>query len=201
VSWLIARHGSREERVRVESIVHFLTNQTTWVALEAIAVVVTAGYAIRQYREMQDVRKAQERPYVIVDFEVEEWWIKVAVLNIGAGAATDVEFSFQPELVTSRGENLSQSFWLFREGAAFLPAGKRISTLLGSSYEYMESKKPLTFQVEISYGDTGGTEWKTSMTLDLAMYKGWKDVRRKGPHEIAEALESMNRVVEKRFFV
>jgi hypothetical protein len=189
--------GLREEGVGVETLFDMLTNQTTWVALEAIAVVVTVGYAFLQYREMRDVRKAQERPYVIVDFDVADWLIDVAAVNIGAGAATDVKFSFKPELIDSDNRNLSQSFWLFKEGAAFLPSGKRIATLFDGANRYFGSGKPLRFQVDISYRDTQGDPWATSMTLDLSMYKGRLYVQRKGIEDVAEALEKLEKHIRK----
>ena len=180
----------------MQTVIDVLTNQTFWVALEAIAVVLTVGYGIRQYLEMRSARQGQERPYVIVDFEVAGWLIDVAVSNIGAGAAKDVTFAFNPELVASEDRNLSESFWLFKEGAAFLPPGKKISTLFDGSNQYYGSGKPLVFDVRISYKDMGGKAWATSMKLDLSMYKGRLYVQRKGVHDIAEIMQKLERRVE-----
>jgi hypothetical protein len=183
--------------VEADTMIEILRDQTFWVAVEAIAVAVTAGYAIVQYRHMRESRRAQERPYVIVDFEVADWLIDVAVSNIGAGAAKDVRFAFEPALVTSDDNNLSESFWLFKEGAAFLPSGKTISTLFDVSHQYIESGKPLVFQVDISYKDMGDKDWDTSMRLDLAMYKGRRSIRRKGLDDIAKSMEKLEREISK----
>lgn len=181
----------------VQTVAGVLTNQTTWVALEALAVVFTVFYAIKQYQDTRSARKEQERPYVIVDFEIADWLIDVAVLNIGAGAATDVKFSFNPELITSDDRNLSQSFWLFKEGAAFLPSGKRIATLFDASNQYFASRKPLAFQVDVSYKDTRGAAWATSMKLDLSMYKGRLYVQHKGIDDIVKTLEKLEQHIQK----
>lgn len=171
--------------------------QTFWVAVEAIAVAATLLYAVRQFREMRQAREVQERPYIIVDFELADWLIDVAVSNIGAGAAKDVKFAFNPELVASDGRNLSESFWLFKEGAAFLPSGKKIPTLFDASNQYFGSGKPLVFEVDISYKDMGGKAWTTSMKLDLSMYKGRLFVQRKGIDDIAKSMQKLEAQIEK----
>jgi hypothetical protein len=188
--------SAQEGVTLVQTVINALTNQTFWVALEAIAVVVTVGYGIKQYLEMRSAREERDRPYVIVDFEVTGWLIDVAVSNIGAGAAKDVTFAFNPELVASDDRNLSESFWLFKEGAGFLPPGKKISTLFDASNQYFASGKPLLFDLHISYKDIRSKAWATSMKLDLSMYKGRLFVQRKGVHEIAETMEKLEQRVQ-----
>lgn len=179
-----------------QHVIGILSNQTFWVALEAIAVVGTVVYGIKQYLEMRSAREEQERPYVIVDFEVVDWLIDVVVSNIGAGAAKDVTFAFNPELVASDDRNLSESFWLFKEGAGFLAPGKKVSTLFDASNQYFASGKPFLFDVHISYKDIRGKAWGTSMKLDLSMYKGRLFVQRKGVHEIAESMQKLEQRVQ-----
>lgn len=74
----------------------------------------------------------------------------MVVSNIGNSAAKDVNFSFEPELITSKEINLSKSVWLFREGAKFLPPDKKISSFFDIAHSYLGSEKPLTFNVKIS---------------------------------------------------
>jgi len=171
--------------------------QTIGTLLEGLATIGALIYAGKQFQEMRREHEERERPYIIADFEVSNSLIEVAIVNMGKGAAKDVKFSFEPELIASDGRNLSKSFWLFREGTAFFPPDKKISTFFDTSPAYFNSGNPLIFDAKISYQDMRGKLWETSMKLDLSMYKGRMFIRYKGIDDIAKTMEKIERHIKK----
>ena len=150
-------------------------------------------------QEMKLAREAQERPYIIVDFDLSEApVINLVVSNIGNGAAKDVRFSFEPDLITSDERNISESVLLFRQGVRFFPPGKTISQFFDMSHAYLGANKPLTFDVTVSYDDVKeGKEYKESMQSDLSMFKGRQYIVRKGVHDLAKEIEKLNKEISR----
>lgn len=82
-----------------------------WVAVEAIATVVTAVillatllFAAGQVAQARRLREDQTRPYVVVDIEPSRThpFADLYVVNLGATAAHDVTFTFSPALRTTQ---------------------------------------------------------------------------------------------------
>ena len=77
-------------------------NAAAWSALGTWVTVVIYGalliYAIRQVGEATRLRRAQTRPFVVVDLEP-GWLIFLTVENIGSTVARNVTFNFEPALV------------------------------------------------------------------------------------------------------
>jgi len=177
-----------------------LSNQTVWVALEAMGTIVTAiiaavaaVYGYRQYKEMQRDR----RPYIIVDFELSGHIIEVVTSNIGNKAAKNVQFLFDPELIASDGRNLSKSFWLFKQGARFLPPDKKISTIFDTFRDDPKSGRDLIFHVSVFYQDMQGNPLESHIDLDLSMYKGLRFIQRKGIDDVVNTLEKIEGHIQK----
>ena len=166
--------------------------------LAAISSMVGVVVTWMTVQEMKLAREAQERPYVILDFDLSESHIiNLVVSNIGSGAAKDVRFSFKPDLVASDGRNISASVLLFRQGASFFPPGKTISQFFDVSLDYFAADKPLTFDVMVSYRDaTGGKGYKDSLRLDLPMFKGRMYVARKGVHDLVKEIEKLRKTTD-----
>lgn len=153
----------------------------------------------RTVQEMKLAREAQERPYVIMDFDLSDPPIINLVLsNIGNGAAKGVKFRFEPDLVASDDRNISKSVLLFRDGIKFFAPGKTISVLFDMSHAYLAANKPLTFNVTISYRNAQGTrEYKEFMELDLSMFKGRHYIIRKGIHDLVKEIEKLNKEISR----
>jgi hypothetical protein len=73
----------------------------------AIATALTTGIlavagliAARQLSEARSLRKAQLRPFIVIDFDVqsEPPFIYVRIANVGSTMARDVSFHFDPRL-------------------------------------------------------------------------------------------------------
>ena len=70
----------------------------TWVT--AAIYVALLAYAVRQVGEATRLRRAQTRPFVVVDLEP-GYLIYLTVENIGTTVARNVTFSFEPALAST----------------------------------------------------------------------------------------------------
>lgn len=85
-----------------------------WIALGAVAASVQAigvlaalwyaagqvRHAAGQRREAQRLRERQERPFVVIDFDVQTLpkAVLIEIVNLGSVLARDVTFAFDPPL-------------------------------------------------------------------------------------------------------
>lgn len=190
VSWALVYYEVKPELIGVfiamlAAIFSFLGVVVTWMTVQ----------------EMKLAREAQERPYVIMDFDLSDPpIINLVVSNIGNGAAKDVKFTFEPDPVTSDDRNISKSVLLFRDGISFFPPGKTISQFFDMLHAYLGANKPLTFDVTISYRDAQGSrKYKDFMRLDLSMFKGRHYIVRKGIHDLVKEIEGVGKTVKDTF--
>jgi hypothetical protein len=109
--------------------------QAVVLAIQAVALAIAAGIAIRQLWEARELRESQARPFVVVDFEVEpaQQAIYIVITNTGSTVARNVTVEFEPELDSSfdrRGRpGLIRDLKPLREGIGTLPPGKRVKVL------------------------------------------------------------------------
>lgn len=166
----------------------------------AFATVILALVTYNMVAEMRRSRIEQARPYIFVDFDIPygEQLIHIIVKNIG-GAAKNVKFKFNPELIDSRGRNVSNGA-IFKNGINFFPPNKEIKQLFDYAPDYFERDLPLKFDLTVTYSDfkteKGSTDsekqpFEETFTLDLSTFKDLQFVERKGLHEIAESMDKL----------
>jgi hypothetical protein len=138
----------------------------TWVTA-AIYVAILA-YAVVQVGEAKKLRRAQTRPFIVVDLEP-GYLIFLTVENIGSTVARDVTFSFSPPLVStlSKPWQFEESV-LLSEGIESVPPRRRHRIIFDSAIERLnEEGLPKQHVATVMYADEDGIKYKDRYTLDL----------------------------------
>lgn len=159
-----------------------------WAAIGAVA-------AWRSVRETQLARETQERPYVIMDFDLSDIpIINLVVRNVGNGSAKDVRFNFLKPMITSDGRDIGK-LPLFEQGLRFLPAGKEISQFFDMSHRYLGDERPPIFEVSISYFNAQGSisYEDPPIKLDLSVYKGMHYIRQKDFNDLVKEVGNISK--------
>ena len=103
--------------------------QVFLVAAQLVVLLAAAGVAGWQVWEARKLRLQQNRPFVVIDFEVEEsHLIYLEITNLGTSLARDVKIAIEPPLKTSTGIRF-KDMKMLNEGIPTLAPGKRIKTL------------------------------------------------------------------------
>ena len=134
--------------------------------------------------EMKKGREAQERPYVAIELDYEQYpMLHVLIRNLGRGPAVKVDFAFYPELETPKdsrsrfgGEYLklsSMELPLFTQGIDLLSPGARISLWWGATDLVVKDLRERGLdrqgiKVEIIYESLGGEEYQEETFLNPA---------------------------------
>jgi hypothetical protein len=165
-----------------------------WAALTFVALVASAIVGLRQVFEARGLRKAQTRPFVVVDFHPWQTFVDIEITNLGSTLATDVAFEFNPPLQSTMDGDARGTFRelnLFRNGIPTLPPGKKIVVLFDQFPSRLQANLPLTFGAIVSYRGPDGEKYRDEITLDLAMYVGTGTITQHGLHEIHRELKAM----------
>jgi hypothetical protein len=187
------------------------TDITSAVAAAGTVVVAAiAGlFAARQLSEARRLRRAQVRPFVVIDFDAQSDppLIFVEITNLGTTMARQVTFDFDYPLETSfdaKGEIRVADLGVFTQGIPNLPPGKRIHFLFDSFLEREGLRD--TYQVTVSYEGEALRRWPRKakrerwvepITLDLGLYRKMLRVTRHGLHDIHERLKEIETELQK----
>jgi hypothetical protein len=176
--------------------------QPTWTDKAVLAVLAAqlvllffGGFvAWRQLR-------AQFRPFVIVDLDIQPPFIQLVISNLGSSLARDVRFEFTPPLESSlaaaRGKTPIGDVSLFRDGIPSFAPGKRLVVLFDNGRTRTDAALPDRFDVTLSYrGDPLRGRFIDNFTLDLGMYREWGAIRRKDVHDVAKEIEKLRGAVD-----
>ncbi len=109
-------------------------------------------------------------PYVIVDFVFDRGLLSISIKNIGARPAFAVRVRFSHKLMGCAGAVEVSALPLFR-ALEFLPGGKDITTILDTSVSYFRSKQPAQITTDISYQDSRGTKFSSTIRHNLEIYR------------------------------
>jgi hypothetical protein len=179
-----------------QAILQFLTD--FWVMVGALAAVFSAiVFAVAavvgwfQLREAQKLRKAQTRPFVVIEFRVESSSIiYLRVSNIGSTMARDIQFSIDPPLQTTRGERWNvMELGIFKSGIKTLPPGRVIEFLFDTWIGRDEMND--RYVAKLSYSGDDGTKYPDEMDLDLGVYRNMHFIHRQDLNDIAKHLEKI----------
>jgi hypothetical protein len=117
------------------------------------------------------------RPRVIVDFEVEDDALLVAVRNIGAEPAAAVRVRFEPTFRGLGGTVEIPRLALFRR-LSFLAPGRTIRALVDPLAAWLartEPAEPRIIRADVAYRDSAGRRYRTRIRHDLGI---WQDLPR-----------------------
>jgi hypothetical protein len=109
------------------------------------------------------------RPEVIVDFIFEDGLFFIAVQNISDVPAYKVSTRFKPNFTGVEGKKRVSELPLFRN-IEFLAPHKEIGTFLDTSASYFRRQESLLITAQISYEDSNGIKYATTIRHDLSIY-------------------------------
>jgi hypothetical protein len=138
----------------------------TWVT--AAIYVLLLLYAIRQVGEATRLRRAQTRPFVVVDFEPGHL-IFLTVENIGSTVARDVTFKFEPPLASTFSKPWAfDEAVLLTEGIESVPPRRRHRIIFDTAIQRLNTDElPKQHVATVSYSDDDGHKYVDRYTLDL----------------------------------
>ena len=110
------------------------------------------------------------RPEVILDFKFDHGLFFIGIKNIGGGSAFKVSVRFNRKIMGVNGTRPISALPLFRN-IEFLPPQKEIETFLDESSSYFERRQPTQITTKISYSETNGKRFNTTLNHDLEIYR------------------------------
>lgn len=171
--------------------------QVVLVAAQLLVLIAAALVAWRQVAEAKRLREEQSRPFVILDFDVEQSLVFLDVRNVGSSMARDVRFSIEPPFETSLDHSL-QELKMFRDGISTLPPRKVVRTLFDSAIQRKPRDLPDEYRVVVRYADQEGRRhFEEEFDLDLGIYWNLMRVTRYGVHDIHERLKEIRKEIGK----
>lgn len=165
-------------------------------ALTLLVLVVAAIIAWRQVREAQSLREDQARPFVLIDFEPVSTIVEITITNIGKTLARDVHFKFDRSLESTHDRpgdvrGPVKDLNVFKTGIPSLAPGKEIRVFFDQFPSRVEAKLPMTYEVEVTYRNPAGKDFREQMVLDLMMYYGTGGITRHGLHDLHKQLKEI----------
>lgn len=170
---------------------------TAWgVWAQALAVAIAGIVAVRQLRVTVATRKEQARAYVVLYFDFPEdrrQFPDLVVENLGQTAATNVQFSFVPQLRSSTNPEI-HNVGMFATGIPTLVPGQRLSTFFDTMLERPQEWED-AYRVTTKYSDVFGDDHEDDVVLDLGPHKKTHWIGRKGVHDIHERLKGIEKAI------
>lgn len=185
-----------------------MENPVTWtdewqvylVAAQLVVLIVAAVFAWRQVKEARELREEQNRPFVVVDFDVEDgYMVYLEVVNMGTSLARDVCIEITPPLVSAIDIEIGK-LKMLNEGIATLAPGKRYRAFFDMSFRRNEDRPdlPMNHTARVRYWDEKRKRsFDETLDLDLDQYMHINTVTRHGLHDIYGQLEKIRKVFEK----
>jgi len=167
----------------------------TWGALGTwatfVVYIVILIYAVKQVGEATRLRKAQVRPFVIIDVEP-GYLIYIRVENVGQTVARNVRFEFPVALDSSfEAPREIDDLPLFNRGLATFPPGRSYRVLFDS---FMSRRNlPMLYDAIVSYEDDSGEKYRDTYVLDM---ESFLNTSPESDHieKISQSLEQMSKV-------
>lgn len=187
-----------------------MDNPVTWtdeaqvylVAAQLLVLVAAALVAWKQVKEARTLRRERNRPFVVVDFDLDEskgYLIFFEVANVGNSLARDIRIEIDPPLESAIDVEIDK-LKMLNEGIATLPPGKRLRTFFDMSFRRNEDRQNLAMNhvATVEYTDEKGKRpFKETYNLDLDQYMNMQFVTKRGLHDIYEQLEKIRKMFEK----
>lgn len=185
-----------------------MDNPITWtdvahvglVAAQLIVLIVAAIFAWRQVKEARELREEQNRPFVVVDFDVEGgYMVYLEVVNMGTSLARDVSIEISPPLKSAIDIEIGK-LKMLNEGIATLAPGKKYRAFFDMSFRRNEDRPdlPMNHTARVRYWDEKRRRvFDETLDLDLDQYMHINTVTRHGLHDIYGQMEKIRKIFEK----
>jgi hypothetical protein len=174
--------------------------QVFLLAGQLLVLVAAAIFAWRQVEEARELRNEQNRPFVVVDFDVDGGYlIYLEVMNLGTSLARDVKIEIDPPLESAIDIEIGK-LKMLNEGIATLAPGKKYRAFFDMGFRRHEdpSDLPMNYIAKVSYTDEKRKRpFEETLNLDLDQYMEIQTVTRHGLHDIYGQLDKIRKVLEK----
>lgn len=168
------------------------------VAAQLVVLIVAAFVAWRQVREARELREEQQRPFVVVDFDLQNGYMTfLEVANLGTSLARDVRIEIDPPLASASDVDLA-GLKMLNEGIATLAPGKKYRTFFDMGFRRAEADLPMNYIVSVSYTDEKGKRsFNETLNLDLDLFMNLISVTRHDVHDVNKRLEEIRDLLKK----
>lgn len=159
-------------------------HQGLWLMLTAFVLMAAAIAAGLQLGEARRLRRAQVRPFVVMEFHVlPSSMIYLRFSNLGTTMARNVRFTFDRPLASKIANGKVMELQILNSGIESLPPGRVIDTFFDSFIG--RDEKDDRYVVTIKYRGEGYRKpFEERMDLDLGLYRNTSPIRLNGLHEI-----------------
>lgn len=184
-----------------------MENPVTWtdeaqvylVAAQLLVLIAAAVFAWRQVREARVLREEQNRPFVVVDIEVESGYMMyLEVVNMGTSLARDVRIEIDPPLESAIDIQVGK-LKMLNEGIATLAPGKKYRTFFEMSFRRNEDRPdlPMNPTARVRYWDEKRKRpFDETLILDMGQYMHMHTVTRHGIHDVHKQLDSIQKTLK-----
>jgi hypothetical protein len=173
--------------------------QVYLVAAQLLVLVAAAIFAWRQVREARVLREEQNRPFVVVDIEVESGYMMyLEVVNMGTSLARDVRIEIDPPLESAIDIQVNK-LKMLNEGIATLTPGKKYRTFFEMSFRRNEDRPdlPLNHKARVRYWDEKKKRFFDEiLVLDMGQYMHMHTVTRHGIHDVHKQLDAIQKTLK-----
>jgi hypothetical protein len=169
------------------------------VAIQLGVLIAAALVAWRQVTEARTLREQQNRPFVVVDFDVEGSYLTfLEVANLGTSLAREVRIEIDPPLESATEGVEVRDLKMLNEGIATLAPGKRYRTLFDMGFRRADSDLPMNYAATITYWDEAHKRpFREELNLDLDLFVNLRTINRAGLHGIHKQLEQLQAIIKK----
>lgn len=171
-------------------------HQGLWLMLTALVLMAAAIAAGFQVFEARRLRRAQIRPFVVMEFHLPySSFIYLRFSNLGTTMARNVRFTFDRPLASNIANMKVMDLQILKSGIESLPPGRVIDTFFDNFIG--RDEKDDRYVVTITYrGDGYRKPFKERMDLDLGLYRNTSPIRLKGLHEMHAELATIAKALE-----
>lgn len=185
-----------------------MSGEVTWtdiaqvglVAGQLAVLIVAVIFAWRQVKEARELREEQNRPFVVVDFDVEGgYMVYLEVVNMGTSLARDLRIEISPPLESAIDIEIGK-LKMLNEGIATLAPGKKYRAFFDMSFRRNEDRPdlPMNHTARVRYWDEKRKRlFDETLNLDLDQYMHINTVTRHGLHDIYGQIEKIRKIFEK----
>lgn len=168
------------------------------IAAQLVVLIVAAFVAWRQVREARELREEQQRPFVVVDFDLQNGYMTfLEVVNLGTSLARDVRIEIDPPLASASDVDLAD-LKMLNEGIATLAPGTKYRTFFDMGFRRAKSDLPMNYTASVSYTDEKGRRsFQETLNLDLDLFMNLISITRHDVHDVNKRLEEIRDLLKK----
>jgi hypothetical protein len=184
-----------------------------WASVATVALLLFGGgIAWWQATEARNLRRAQSRPFVVIDFDAQlvHLFIYLRLVNVGTTMARNVRFEFDPPIESTFDSDAGlpgiAELTIMKDGIRSLVPGKEIRFLFDAVLDRKKTNLADTYEVTVTYeGEERNRllrksvreSFKDTMVLDLSIYWNLTHITRHGEHDIHERLKEIGDLLKK----